>query len=152
MITLVLTDSKLRWAVRVAPILLVVSAVAFVAPLNAEPPAGTDTPLFSAVQATRGGPVVAAHCAVCHGSELTGGGGAPSLNGPDFLFGWSKKTTTELVEYIATNMPPGQGHSLPDRDYEDATAYILSVNGFPAGVSDLTPAKAKTIGVPPNPS
>lgn len=146
MTTLWLGRSKLC---RAAAVLLVGGVAFVIMPLSANSPGPTDSFLFSGGQAARGGEVFASHCAVCHGSELTGGGGSPTLNGPDFLFGWSKKTTKELVEYIATNMPPGQGHSLTDPEYEDVAAYILSANGFPAGQSPLAAVASKPIGQPP---
>jgi mono/diheme cytochrome c family protein len=139
--------SKLCWA---AAALFAGSAAAVYAPVSAGPPVRADTSLFSEVQAARGSEVAANHCAVCHGAELTGGGGAPSLKGPDFLFGWSGKTTKELVEYIASTMPPGQGRSLTEQEYEDAAAYILGTNGFPAGQSSLSAATATLIGQPPD--
>jgi mono/diheme cytochrome c family protein len=105
--------------------------------------------LFSEAQATRGSEVSGAHCAVCHGAGLTGGGGSPPLQGPDFLFGWSPKSTGDLVAYISEKMPPGQGRSLTEQQYIDVSAYILSANGFPAGSSSLHPALPKPIGEPP---
>lgn len=143
---------KVRWTLRAAAVLFAGGVVGVFMPVSANPPVEVDTSLFSEIQATRGGEVLASHCAVCHGAELTGGGGAPSLNGPDFLFGWSQKTTKDLVEYISNTMPPGQSHALTDREYEDAAAYILKVNGFQAGDSALRPTNPIPIGEPPEPS
>lgn len=140
---------KLRWAARAALVLLMGGMAVNFTPLSAEATSRMDSSLFSEDQAKRGSVVLETHCAVCHGAQLTGGGGSPPLQGPDFLFGWSAKTTKELVEYIATNMPPGQGHSLTDQQYEDVTAYILGANGFPAGQTPLTPANPRPIGEPP---
>jgi len=141
--------NKLHRAARGALFLLVGGVAVNFTPLNAETSILMVSSLFSEDQARRGGVVLETHCAVCHGAQLTGGGGSPPLQGPDFLFGWSAKTTTELVEYISTSMPPGQGHSLSDQQYEDVTAYILGANGFPAGQTLLTPENPKPIGEPP---
>jgi alcohol dehydrogenase (cytochrome c) len=144
-----LASSKWSWAVGAAALLSVSAVTLVFAPASAQPPVLADVTMYSESQAIRGSEVSANYCAACHGAELTGGGGAPTLKGPDFLFGWSKKTTKDLVEYIADRMPPGQGHSLTDQEYEDVTAYILSANGFQAGQSDLASATSKPIGQPP---
>lgn len=141
-----------RWSVRSAATLLVSACAAVYPPVSADASGPVDSALFSELQASRGSEVYGANCAVCHGAALTGGGGAPTLQGPDFLFGWSAKSTTQLVEYISSAMPPGQAHSLTGEEYEDVTAYILGVNGFPAGQADLSPATPKPIGQPPEPA
>lgn len=123
-------------------------AVKPVTPVAAAAPKA-DGSLFSEIQVTRGAEVLGAHCAVCHGAELRGGGGSPPLQGPDFMFGWSNKTTKDLVELISAKMPPGQAHSLSNQEYEDVTAYILSANGFRAGSTPLSPVNPQPIGQPP---
>ena len=134
-----------RWAIAALLVSAVASTAAVVAPAGAQALAAS---LYSSTQAARGGEVYATNCAVCHGPELTGGGGAPALRGPDFLFGWSPKTTKDLVNFISTNMPPGQGHTLPDAQYVDAAAFILSTNGFKAGSADLTLSSPRPIAAP----
>jgi alcohol dehydrogenase (cytochrome c) len=138
----------IRWTTRAAVVLFVGAVAISFLPVSAEPAAQSVGSLFAAPQAKRGGAAYATHCAVCHGFELTGGGGSPALAGPDFLFGWSQKTTKDLVDYISVNMPPGQGRSLSGQEYEDVTAYILGANGFPAGQSPLTSTTAQVIGQP----
>ncbi|QGY79246.1 PQQ-binding-like beta-propeller repeat protein [Sphingorhabdus lacus] len=139
---------RFRWAPRAAAALFVGGTVIAFLPVSAEPPVQADSSLFSEDQATRGKVVYASHCAVCHGFELTGGGGSPTLKGPDFLFGWSRKSTKDLVDYISVNMPPGQGRSLSGQEYEDVAAYILGANGFRAGQSPLTATTLRVIDQP----
>lgn len=148
MSTRIFGSRRLRWAAHAAAVLSIgVVAVVF-RPLSAQALIAVDASLFTEAQATRGGEVFGAHCAVCHGAELTGGGGSPALSGPDFLFGWSRKSTKDLVDYIANKMPPGESHTLSDPEYEDVTAYILSANGFKAGQATLAPAMPKPICEP----
>lgn len=137
--------------VRAAMALSLGSFVFVYASVSAEVTGQAGNSLFSEQQAVRGSKVLGTHCAVCHGAGLTGGGGSPPLQGPDFIFGWSSRTTRELVDYIATKMPPGQAHSLTAQEYEDVSAYILSANGFKAGDKPLSPAAALLIGEPPEP-
>lgn len=141
-------SGKLNLAARAVAFLVLGGFAVSLTPVNAGPPVSVDGSLFSEAQATRGGTVYATRCAVCHGTELTGGGGSPPLKGPDFLFGWSSKSTTALVEYISVKMPPGQKGLLSGQENEDVTAYILRANGFPAGRSPLSPATSKPIGEP----
>lgn len=145
-----LGSGKLSRRVRTVATLFVGGALTVYVPVSAADADPERDSLFSEVQAARGGEVMRVHCMVCHGARLTGGGGSPTLQGPDFLLGWSEKTTTDLVEYIATKMPPGRGHSLTGQQYEDVSAYILSFNGFPAGKAPLSPANPKPIGLPPD--
>ena len=139
----------LHWAVRAVPVLFLSGCAAVSPPVSEEATTPADNSRFTEVQASRGGEVFGANCAVCHGAALTGGGGAPPLRGPDFLFGWSAKTSKDLVDYISTTMPPGQAHFLTQGEYEDVAAYILSANNFPAGQTPLSPASPKLIGRPP---
>ena len=148
--TRILTITRMCWAIGGTAAILYSGGIAAYDPSkNIGTVSAEDSGLFSAAQAARGGEISGAHCAMCHGAELTGGGGSPPLQGPDFLFGWSPKTTTDLVEYISEKMPPGLGHSLTEQQYEDVSAYILSANGFPAGPSPLNPANPKRIGETP---
>lgn len=141
-------SSRLRRAARAVTVLSIGGLAVVFAPLSAQAPVAAVASLFTEAQATRGAEVYGAHCAVCHGAELTGGGGAPALSGPDFLFGWSRKSTKDLTDFIANNMPPGESQSLSDQEYEDISAYVLSANGFKAGHTALAPAAPKPIGEP----
>lgn len=144
--TLRLGSKTLYKAVCAAVAVLVGGAAVVV---SAQAPASANKALYSQAQAARGLAIFVSRCAVCHGSELTGGGGSPPLKGPDFLFAWSQKTTKDLVDYISVNMPPGQANSLAVQEYEDVTAYILGANGFPSGPAPLSPAASQPIGDAP---
>jgi quinoprotein glucose dehydrogenase len=95
-------------------------------------------PLYTAVQAARGRALYGQQCAVCHGADLEGVEMAPSLAGGDFVDRWTGHSLGDLFERIRATMPKGKPGSLSREDNADITAYILSVNRFPAGSSDLS--------------
>ncbi|MEQ1758799.1 MAG: cytochrome c [Vicinamibacterales bacterium] len=91
--------------------------------------------VYSDGQAERGAKLYSDQCASCHGAEMKAGAGAPSLAGPEFTFGWDKKSLGGLFEFIQQNMPPGQAGSLKDQDYVDIVAAILKRNAMPPSAS-----------------
>src|SRR5438552_8044944 len=106
--------------------------------------------LFTAAQAKNGEAVYNRACASCHGRTLTGGS-APPLTGAGFARSWRdpRITLDDLFFVMRTTMPPRQSNALTADERVDAFAYILSVNGYPAGPSALalnTPA-LKTLAV-----
>lgn len=105
-------------------------------------PAGTDATAslgyFSVSQVEPGLEVYEQHCAICHGYTLQSGEmGGPPLTGKYFFDRWSGRTVGELLEYIHTNMPFGQGGTLTTTQYENVTAYVLDFNDFPAGEAPI---------------
>jgi mono/diheme cytochrome c family protein len=99
-------------------------------------------PAFTAAQADRGASLYSQNCAMCHGEDMTGGAGTPSLSGPDFSFGWKGKPASDLFDYVRTKMPPGQIGSLTDQQYLDVVTAILKRNGAAPGQTELTPGSA----------
>ncbi len=101
------------------------------------------TRYFTASQATRGQIVYAAHCATCHGANLSGQAG-PALAGADFqAYLTGSKTAYGLYDFIAKQMPADNPGSLSSSDYLAVTAFILSQNGFPAGNAPLNVGRAR---------
>lgn len=62
---------------------------------------------FTAEQAAAGWANYARSCSECHGTDLRGSSHGPELTGSGFLNNWGARTTTELVDYIRADMPPG---------------------------------------------
>jgi mono/diheme cytochrome c family protein len=89
------------------------------------------TAWFSADQVGSGRLAYAQNCAVCHGTQLQGGG-APGLSGRGFVAQWNGKTVKSLFSYVSQNMPLGKAGSLQPQQYADIVAYILSKSGVPA--------------------
>jgi cytochrome c553 len=79
-------------------------------------------------------------CVDCHMASLLGRTGVPPLAGADFAAAWGSRTTKELLARIRLVEP------LSDDEYLSLLAYILKVNGAPAGSDALTTATAVKIG------
>jgi cytochrome c len=94
--------------------------------------------VYTEAQAKRGQPLYMRHCASCHGDQLTGGEMSPPLAGGDFLSNWNGLTMGDLFERIRKSMPANSPGSLSREVNADITAYMLSVNSFPAGSKDLS--------------
>jgi mono/diheme cytochrome c family protein len=105
--------------------------------------------VYTDEQSTRGKTVSEATCQSCHGDELAGSDLAPALQGADFKSTWSGQTASDLFERIRTTMPANSPGSLTPRELSDVVAYILKLNEFPAGQSELAPdaAQLKEIGI-----
>ena len=101
--------------------------------------------VYTAAQATAGQASYQANCASCHQPALGGQNEAPPLAGANFMTTWGKRTTKDLLDYMAATMPPGKP-SLAEAEYLNITAFILQFNGAPAGTQALTAATATPIG------
>jgi mono/diheme cytochrome c family protein len=99
--------------------------------------AASSAPLYTAAQAGRGQAQYTQQCASCHGQSLEGIEIAPPLAGPDFVDKWTGQSMGDLFERIRTTMPKNKPGSLTREAVADITAYILSVNQYPAGSTDL---------------
>jgi mono/diheme cytochrome c family protein len=93
--------------------------------------------VYTEEQAGRGRGLYNEHCASCHADTLTGGEMSPPLAGGDFISNWNGLTLGELFERIRTTMPLNKAGKLSREVNSDITAYILSVNKFPAGKKEL---------------
>lgn len=82
--------------------------------------------LYTSEQADDGEDVYRRVCLECH--TRTEFGDRP------FLFAWDGSTVDQLYGYIAENMPDDAPGSLDDEDYAAVMAYILEMNGYPAGL------------------
>lgn len=105
--------------------------------------AGVNSGVFTTAQAERGKPIYDAECAACHGPTLGGGGGGPALSGP-FWTAWEGRTVGELFTLTKNSMPANGPGRLKDQEYADVVAYMLSVNRYAAGKTDL-PADADAL-------
>ncbi len=103
---------------------------------------------FTAAQGTRGKAVYDVSCANCHGPDAGGGQFGPTLKGVEFVGKWQRSQSADLLDYIRTNMPPGNAGSLSRADYAAVTAHVLSVNGVAAGSAEFGGASAATPAPP----
>jgi len=98
--------------------------------------------VYTEQQATRGKIQYVDHCSACHQTELQGSDLAPPLKGDDFVMKWSGSTLQDLFDTIATTMPGDAPGSLMPQVNADILAYVLQVNKFPAGHTELKPDAA----------
>ena len=95
---------------------------------------------YSDAQAARGKALYTAVCSGCHGDALEGVS-APDLTGNRFIEGWREGMLDGIYNFIRQRMPLGRAANakpIPDGDYLDILTYILKVNGYRAGPSELT--------------
>ena len=104
---------------------------------------------FTSTQAAAGRTAYERSCAECHGPTLRGSAHGPELVGSNFQNTWGARTTSELLEYLQADMPPGRGGSLTSESYLTLVAYILQTNGRSAGVQALRADSVVPIGTAP---
>ena len=104
--------------------------------------------LFTAAQATRGEASYDHSCLACHGPHLDDGDiGGPPLRGSYFRSHWGGGDVAALFAYTKNVMPPDNPGGLNDSTYADILAYILQVNGYKAGESELPTDPGKQAGL-----
>ena len=121
---------------------LVLAALASpIGPLRAQAPAAESRSVWDGVytedQAKRGETIYLKECAACHGAMLTGGESAPPLTGGPFLANWNGLTMGDLFDRIRKTMPQTNPGRLTRQQDADILAFMLSVNKFPAGKTEL---------------
>jgi len=106
-----------------------------------DPPAQTSKSVWDGVytedQAKRGGALYKQWCASCHGPELEGGEMAPGLVGGGFTSNWNGLTVGDIFDRTRTTMPQDSPGALSREQVADVTAFILSMNKFPTGSTEL---------------
>ena len=99
--------------------------------------------VYSEPQAARGAQAYALNCAQCHGADLAGTFEVPNLRG--YLIGrWTGTSLSKLYSFIGSAMPLHAPAALSPQAYADIVAYMLKVNGLPAGRAEL-PADANAL-------
>ncbi len=86
-------------------------------------------------QADRGESDFFMHCARCH----EGGRSGLLLSSENFFNRWRGETLASLFRYMKATMPPDNPGSLSDWQYLDIVTYILQINGYAEGSTDLLP-------------
>ena len=94
--------------------------------------------VFTEAQAARGKPAYETSCGRCHNNAMVGSDRAPALKGDGFFSHWENDTLDKLFTKIRDTMPAGGIESVTDAGKLDILAYVLSVNGAPAGNEELS--------------
>ena len=125
--------------------IILLAAAAFPVVASAQE-TGVERPTAAGVyvdsEAVKGETVYKATCAACH---------TPSdQSGPQFKLNWFGKTVFDYFWNLKKTMPDDNPGGLSDDEYLRVTAYILKLNGFPAGTvalpTDTTEQKLIRIG------
>jgi mono/diheme cytochrome c family protein len=98
--------------------------------------------VYTEKQAEAGKEQYEAICAACHDGDEPE---APAPKGPEFIEKWREAPVSFLFNFIHTNMPGDKPGSLTEASSVNIVAYVLEVNGYPKGTSELTAAKTRDI-------
>jgi cytochrome c5 len=95
--------------------------------------------VYTDAQAARGSVSYKAVCSACHGGALEGVS-APTLTGDHFLERWREDTLDSFYNFIKGNMPPRRAGDvrIPDSSYLDIVTYVLKMNGYRSGATNLS--------------
>jgi mono/diheme cytochrome c family protein len=128
----------------VTGLLLVLSAV-ILAPRasDAQSPKSTTQGVYTVAQAAKGKNVFNGACLGCHTTA--------THMGPAFELKWFGRPLWELYGYLSNLMPKSAPGTLTEDEYVWVTAYILKLNGMPAGKVELNaePAWLKAVRIDP---
>ena len=100
--------------------------------------------VFTVEQVSRGQTAYDKDCSTCHQLSLGGADDAPALTGGAFRSNWNGQTLGDLHDRIRTSMPPDDPGIYGRQHVSDVIAYLLSVNGYPAGKVEL-PIEAEAL-------
>ena len=96
----------------------------------------TSTGVFTSAQASRGEQTYMSICVSCHPKG--------TYTAPAFRDKWNGSALSDLYGFVSTSMPKMEPGSLEPEEYAQVIAYLLRINGAPAGKSEL-PADVKAL-------
>lgn len=117
-------------------------AETLVAGQDAAKAASVSDGVYNEDQARRGRDKYNQACSACHQVDLSGSDQAPGLVGGDFLDRWDGQSVADFADRIRTSMPADDVGSITTPMSVDIVAYVLQVNGFPAGPDELKAERA----------
>ena len=95
----------------------------------AVPEASSANTFFTNQQASRGDGLFRDNCVACHSTS--------EFSGSFFERRWRNRAVGDIYEFILYAMPDDNPGGLPEQTYADIVAYMLQMNDFPAGDSEL---------------
>jgi len=116
-------------------------AVSYSALRAQDRPKSTWDGIYTEAQAQRGAAKYHDHCEWCHKEDLGGEDEASPLTGWGFSANWDGLPLGALFERIRRDMPQMKAGTLSREVNTDILAYMLKVNKFPAGETELPPSK-----------
>jgi mono/diheme cytochrome c family protein len=121
---------RTRSLLGVLPLLALSVSTAGAQPASGKAARSTTDGVYTSAQARQGADVYAGLCQSCHSAE--------SHTGAPFRSKWVGRPLSDLFEYIRAEMPKTEPGSLSEEDYTLVLAYMLRMNGMPAGRRELT--------------
>jgi len=129
---------------RIALVVLLMGLVVAGVPLSAQDKT-VDQGVYTSAQAARGAKVNDTVCSACHREP---GGTAPLIVGERFMRTFGGATLQTLFTTIKTTMPRNAPGSLTDAEYTDVVTYLLKLNSYADGMSELAIADMPGIKIP----
>lgn len=111
--------------------LFTVTLAAAVSGLPSQGPAGkvtTKERVYSTPQAARGEQTYMSSCVSCH---------PPATYKGAVFMNWQGRTMGELLDFLMEKMPKNDPGSLSAKEYAQVMAFLLKINGMPAGRVEL---------------
>ncbi len=120
-----------RFARNTLPVFVTLFAATLLTVLSAQAPAARTTKerVYSASQAARGEQTYMSTCVSCH--PPTTYKGAVFLN-------WQGRSLGDLLAFLTEKMPKSDPGSLSAKEYTQVMAFLLKINGMPAGQAELS--------------
>ncbi len=109
--------------------------------VSEDPPATTG--FYTVAQAQRGLRVFRNLCSECHFTN--------EFRGDEFEHEWRRKTVWDLYLSMIRTMPENDPGGLRDQTYADVIAYILQVNEYASGNSELVADRETMDSIPLGP-
>ncbi len=101
--------------------------------------AGSADSFYSSGQARRGNGLFRDNCVSCHASS--------EFTGSSFQRRWRNRAVGDIYEFVLYSMPDDNPGGLPEQTYADIIAYMLELNDFPAGDSELPTSMDALMGM-----
>lgn len=92
-------------------------------------PRTVNSGVYTVAQANRGQQTFQANCTMCHTTA--------DFTGSNFQQAWSGRPLADLHELISTTMPQTAPGSLTPQQYSDVLSYMLRLNNYPTGATEL---------------
>lgn len=105
--------------------------------LSAQSESSPAVGMYTSEQAQLGKSIYEKECVSCHGESLEGKGKNAPLTGDTFLSKWNNQTMADLFMKTNTTMPASSPGTLTPDETVRVLAFVLQMNKFPAGKSEL---------------
>jgi hypothetical protein len=120
-----------------APSAPVADAPVAAAPNMADAP--MENTFYTSGQARRGNGLFRDNCVSCHASS--------EFRGSSFERRWRNRAVGDMYEFVLYSMPDDNPGGLPEQTYADIVAYMLQLNDFPSGDTELPTSMDALMGM-----